>query len=203
MNPERLWEANAWSPGICWRCSTVAWVAVCGSSHCASGATEAVIEVCALCMVEVETIHAARVRWQHQGITPATPEQLAAYYTPAARLPEQTEHLRRWIDDLMAPLDAETVAALVYGVRGRVALPEEEAIDANESGHRPAANPADPAAVASATGAQTSVSGPPTGTEAQPDTGPAKGPAPDELRGKVAFLRDRLPAQRHRDFRRK
>ncbi|MEU1628204.1 hypothetical protein ABZ746_23310 [Streptomyces sp. NPDC020096] len=124
MKPETLWQSYAWSPGICWRCSAVAFVAICGSSHSASAGTAATIEVCGPCLIYVDQIHTARAHWQRRGINPTTPEELAAYYVPAAVSPEYAERLRQWVASLMAQLDTKTMAELTYGVRGRVTLPE-------------------------------------------------------------------------------
>ena len=124
MKPERLWQSYAWSPGICWRCGAVAWVAACGTTHSTATDTTAVIEACAPCLIAIDQMHRARAAWQNRGITARTPEELAGYFSPAACNPEHAERLREWAASLMVQLDAATVADLVVGVHGRVVLPE-------------------------------------------------------------------------------
>lgn len=124
MKPELLWQSYVWSPGICWRCSAVTWVAACGTTHSATTETTAVLECCAPCLIAADQIHRARVEWQRRGVSPKTPAELTAYYAPAARSTELTDQLHDWLTSLLVQLDAQTVAALVFGVRGHVVIPE-------------------------------------------------------------------------------
>jgi hypothetical protein len=124
VKPEELWQSYVWSPGICWLCGEAEWVAACGATHSAVTDTTAEIEVCAACLITIEQIHTARVRWARQGIRPRTPEELAAYFVPAARNEARAQWLREWVGELLVQLDADTIEALQFGVRGRVALPE-------------------------------------------------------------------------------
>ncbi|MGW7006581.1 hypothetical protein ACWGCW_28120 [Streptomyces sp. NPDC054933] len=124
MKTLTLWQSYAWSPGICWRCGEVAYVAVCGSSHSFSAGTMAAIEACGPCLIHMHQIHTARAHWLCRGITPKTPDELVSYYVPAAPSAEYADRLRQWVASLMAQLDTESMAALTYGVRGRVTLPE-------------------------------------------------------------------------------
>jgi hypothetical protein len=124
VKPESLWQSYVWSPGICWRCGEVAWVASCGETHSAVNDTTAVIEACAPCLIAIDQIHDARIRWERRGIRPRTPAELACYFVPAARSPEYAQRLREWVESLLVQLDADTLAALQFGVRGHVAIRE-------------------------------------------------------------------------------
>ncbi|MBV9026459.1 MAG: hypothetical protein JO362_22300 [Streptomycetaceae bacterium] len=124
MKPEELWGSYLWSPGICFRCGAVAPVAACGEIHSAATGTCSVIESCAACLIAMEHIHTARIRWQRQGIRPQTPEELTNYFVTAARSPENAQWLREWLAHLLVQLDADTVDALVFGVRGSVEIPD-------------------------------------------------------------------------------
>jgi hypothetical protein len=124
VKPEGLWQSYVWSPGICFRCGKVAPVAACGEIHSAVTGTRSVIESCAACLIAIEHIHTARVRWDRQGIRPQTPEELTNDFVTAARNKEHAQWLREWLADLLVQLDADTVADLLFGVRGSVEIPE-------------------------------------------------------------------------------
>jgi hypothetical protein len=124
MKPEGLWQSYAWSPGCCWRCGEVAWVAACGQTHSAVTDTTAVIEACAPCLIAINQIHTDRVWWERRGIRPKTPEELARYFVSQARSEEYAQWLRGWVESLLVQLDAAAIDALVFGVRGYVGFPE-------------------------------------------------------------------------------
>ncbi|MDF2259680.1 hypothetical protein [Streptantibioticus ferralitis] len=88
----------------------------------------ALVEACGPCILYLDRVHTARAHWQRQGATPTTPEELTSYYVPVAPSPEYADRLREWAASLMRQLDADTVAALVYGVRGQVIIPDAQMI---------------------------------------------------------------------------
>lgn len=113
----------AWSPGVCWKCEAVEFVAVVGTVYDGTGTAAYCLTACGVCVIRLSQIHGAAM---HRSLRdPKTSAELAAYYVPVMRRPEQEAELRAWVDSLMEPMPEPNIARLVYGVRGTVTTPEK------------------------------------------------------------------------------